>query len=313
MLQKWGLPAALPAFLVLSALIVACWGTAGVALADDGEVLPQAVTSTRDEIDLNGTWSFTPHDGGVNPGVMATIRVPDAWDAAPGFYDATSATYQRSVYVPGSWAGQSIWLEIYEANWHVHVTVNGIAFDASEGIGVPTHIDLTSAIHPGQDNLIQIQVRQAGLEYAGLRPAGTFRWAQNLGLTGDVALRSYPKTRVVDAFVQPSVRNHELAVEIQVGNDAGFDRELTVVSRVIELSGTPVLDLPEQAITAGGGSTSLTLRQAWHDPVLWNPDQPHLYYLETTLKENGAVLDVHRARFGFIFFNGIIARAGIKK
>jgi hypothetical protein len=275
-----------------------------------------ATTATRDEINLNGAWTFTPHDGGLNPGVAASIRVPDAWDALPGFYDATSATYQRTVAVPAGWAGRDVVLELYEANWHVDLTVNGVVFPrVSEGIGIPTNIDITSAVQFGANNTLQIRVTAAGRAYAANRPAGTFRWGQNLGLTGDVFLRSYPKVRVADAFVKTYVRpSNSITVQYELVNRAGGTRTLSVEPRVLELNGTPVLTLPTQQASVGGATVPVAIASAWANPQLWTPADPHLYYLETTLRENGNVVDVQRVRFGFrevwtqgteIFLNGV--------
>ncbi|MBL8058640.1 MAG: hypothetical protein JNK29_18195, partial [Anaerolineales bacterium] len=260
-----------------------------------------ALTATRAELDLNGTWTFTPLDGTRGPGVPTAIRVPDAWDGAPGFSDTTSAVYERAVSVPAEWAGREVWLEIYEANWHVDVTVNGTAFTRlSEGIGVPTNLNITSAVQFGASNTLKIKVTQAGLAYAKDRPAGTFRWEQNRGLTGDVFLRSYPTVRVADAFVKTSVRQGQLSAVYELTNRTGAARTLTVTPRVLELDGTPVRDLPAQSVSVGAGLTAaLTIAQAWANPRLWSPPDPHLYYLETTLTENGALVDVQRVRFGF--------------
>jgi hypothetical protein len=275
----------------------AAGGSPPSSVQDQAAKIP---ASTRDEIDLNGVWSFTPHDGSVHPGVKTTIRVPDAWDAAPGFFDTTRATYERTVAVPAAWSGRDVFLEIYEANWHVDLVVNGTSFPRrSEGVGVPTNIDVTSAVRFGEDNTIQVTMAQAGLAYAGVRPAGTFRWGQNLGLTGDVFLRSYPRVRVADAFVQTSVRDQRITVEYQIENHAGGTPNLTIEASVLELSGERVLDLAGQTVAAGSSPVAVTLQQPWANPTLWTPADPHLYYLETTLKEGDSVVDSHKVRFGF--------------
>jgi PKD repeat protein len=259
-----------------------------------------SITPTRDEINLNGVWDFTPLDGRVNPGVRATIRVPDAWDALPGFHDATRARYEKTVYIPSTWSGRAVFLEIYEANWHVDLVVNGAPFPrASEGIGIPTNIDITSAVRFGQDNTLSITVTQAGLAYLRTRPAGTFRWEQNLGLTGDVYLRAYPRLRVADTFVKTSVRTQQIAVAYEIRNDLGGARSITIEPRVTELDGTLVRTLPAQAISAGPGATTAAVQQSWTNPRLWSPVDPHLYTLETTIREGGGVVDVQRVRFGF--------------
>ena len=120
------------------------------------------VTVTRDEISLNGAWDFTPLDGSVNPGVKTTIRVPDEWDALPGFHDATTGVYERAVFIPASWSGRAVFLEIYEANWHVDLAVNGAVFPrVSEGIGIPTNVDVTSAVNFWLNNTFRVTVTQA--------------------------------------------------------------------------------------------------------------------------------------------------------
>ena len=46
-------------------------------------------------------------------------------------------------------------------------------------------------------------------------------------------------------------------------------------------------------------SKTIQLEEPWADPTLWWPDRPHLYWVVTTLKQDGKVIDVKRTRFGF--------------
>jgi len=49
----------------------------------------------------------------------------------------------------------------------------------------------------------------------------------------------------------------------------------------------------------GRGTETIQQEEAWADPTLWWPDRPHLYWVITTLKHDGQVIDVKRTRFGF--------------
>ena len=66
----------------------------------------------RDEVLLNGTWSFTPRGGSAT-----SITIPGYWNES-GFTGTKRATYTRDVTVPSAWAGKIIKLD-FEGVMHV--------------------------------------------------------------------------------------------------------------------------------------------------------------------------------------------------
>lgn len=105
---------------------------------------------------------------------------------------------------------------------------------------------------------------------------------------------------VVSVFAKPSVRTEQLVAEVEIRNPSDSPFEGTVTIRPREADGSPVLDRssefrswlkrtfqwPAQAIAVPPGQTVVfALTNAWKNPRLWWPHDPHLYHLTVELQE----------------------------
>jgi hypothetical protein len=110
-----------------------------------------------------------------------------------------------------------------------------------------------------------------------------------------------------DVFCKPSVEDKRLGLEITVSNPTVVRRQrLQVENRSRPLERTRRAARPKRHSPQGNGNW---LTPAVHEDVswmkrgttrrLWWPDRPHLYWVVTTFKQDGKVVDVKRTRFGF--------------
>ncbi len=270
----------------------------------------------RAEVNLNGTWGYIlnqpqspiPSSGWIN------TRIP----ALPLTDGTVSVWYQRNLTVPLTWntAGRSFFLKLEKAGHYAAIYVNGSLLGEHFGQFSSFEFDVTSAIIPGQPNLIQIYVHKAdttyvrpglnlnqsscppenpdcmGNAYRASAPVVSERnW---VGLVGDITFSWRPTENVSDVFVVSSVRNLTLTANLQIN---GASPSATVQATVLDGS-TPVLSLPPQPVVAGAA----TLEAPWANPVFWGPapyGQPKLYTLQTQLLESGQVVDTIYTQFGF--------------
>ncbi len=296
--------------------------------------LAQTATLTRERICLNGEWEVKgdPDYPEYNYGLkepappIPTDEKPSAeynWHPirVPGWIknhpvwrpwshdDVNLPTrcqrywYRRNIAVPADWQGDQVVISFDCTGWLATVYLNGEFITAHKGQAGIFEADITESCTYGGEDELWVSLVRSGLEYGGGRLEAHIlensHWHFAYGIWGDVFLLSRPRVHVSDVFIRPSYRNKRLAVTFTVANRGEQDAPVTVESRVLD-SGDVVLKLPRVTRTIKAGSSAVwDLKKAWADPHLWMPNDPHLYILETTVRQNGKVVDIHRERFGF--------------
>jgi beta-galactosidase len=254
------------------------------------------------------------------------IKVPGDRNALrPDMQDAHRFFYRTRVHVPESHRGRSFVLDFPMNAMISTVFVNGQRVGFSKAPFAAFRCDATNAIEVGAENEIWVGIKDV---YYGISPeltdGGTVRefWAAPMRKKGSVtrkldmpmALMAHagmidrPRLLSVggvyadEVYVTTSVAEDEIAAELVLRNPGTEPARVSVSNEVVDWrgDGEVVHALPERALALpAGGAELLELSAAWADPQLWWPDDPHLYELVTTVRVDGAVVDVERSRFGF--------------
>ena len=129
-------------------------------------------------------------------------------------------------------------------------------------------------------------------------------WDTRTGILEPVTLVVAGPAYTTDVFCKPSVDDKRLGLEITLRNPAETAATLQVENQVVPWNGGQGGEAEKtfaaQAVTLDGrGVKTIQLEETWADPTLWWPDRPHLYWVITTLKQGGKVVDIKRTRFGF--------------
>jgi glycosyl hydrolase family 2 len=271
-------------------------------------------TFLRASLNLNGTWSYVVNQSQnqIPTTGWAPARVP----AAPFMDGTASVWYKKSIFVPATWvhSGRSFFLELEKCGHYCAIYANGQIMGQHYGQYSPYEVEVTSAIVGGQDNEFEIYVHDADSTYAhsgppidqsscppahpnckamSYRPSGLNDNDRNwVGIVGDITLswRGTNGEYVSGAQIITSVRQSTLTANLSV---VGAGTNATVSASVLD-AGVDVLDIPAQPVIAG----SVSLVAKWTNPTLWQPGQPKLYTLRTTLVD-GQTDDQRFDRFGF--------------
>ena len=131
-----------------------------------------------------------------------------------------------------------------------------------------------------------------------LQPCGSWVGWFLRGIWQSVYLEAEPAHAIADAFVQPSVRQGKLVVEVTL-HPTTHPAACTVQARVMD-GDALALDLGAQpAALAPDGPATVRFERPWPDARRWCPEDPHLYHLEVELQRAGQVVHGRRVRFGF--------------
>lgn len=291
----------------ISLLILSVLGLAGLCAAQE-----------RQGPNLDGQWEF------VKVKDLAAGPPAEGWNpiAVPGLLNGINyerAWFRRGFTVPDTMRG-SLVLHFGGVKWNSVVLVNGKEVGRHLGGYEPFDIDITAAIKRGMPNRLEVGCcdwtgtfidretdlspgRAGGQETREIpqdKIISPIGGTTNLyGIWDGVSLSSHPAVYVKDLFIKPSVRQHTLTVEYTLANETDQAAPVEIEPTVLA-GGKAELSLPTTPATVPAhGETSVTVAQAWPNPRLWSPEDPHLYMLATTLRQAGKDVDQHQQRFGF--------------
>jgi len=261
-------------------------------------------------ISLNGDWNFLADPGGSLdvqkltslPGIRPT-RIPSSWQSQ--FADlrdyAGIAWYWRSITIDAPASDQVVLLRFGAVDYFAEVYVNGQKAGSHEGGYLPFELDVTSLLHPGEN---QIAVRVVdpgakpavveGINYAEI-PHGKQNWyVQTSGLWQDVEIDIRPRT-------------HLGAVHITAHADGSFTVDVSILGLPVEAElkkpaylGAEIRDVSDKVLwkdTSDLSAARVSYQFSGRLPAvnLWSLETPALYTLHAWLSSG----DSESCRFGF--------------
>ena len=280
------------------------------------EKLPQ-----RTEISLNGIWSFIPENS-----TASQLPVPDFWDAHQAYRTVDRAMYEREVIVPGTpeWHDKIIKIEFEGVNFIADIYINEKLVSTHTGGWIPFSVDITKYIKAGESFILKVDVKGGNSEPitddqgAPLWPVGFNGQQGKWGIVFDVWLRAYGQVNILDTYIRTSYREKTIQVDYTIKNDSRNTKQITVNSEIKPAIGRNSVSnrLISGIVELGPDEEkTISIKSTWNEAHLWSPDDPFLYYLQSSIIESttGKSLDSEIRRFGFreiwvegtgIFFNG---------
>ena len=199
-------------------------------------------------------------------------------------------SYRKTVEIPASWKGQQVFLHVGSATSNLYVWVNGKFVGYSEDSKLAAEFDITGYVRPGK-NLIAMQVYR-WCDGSYLEDQDFWRLS---GIARGAWLYARNPLHLKDIFITPDL------------DEAYRDGSLNVVAQVSRNSGTVELELKDKAgnivektSVKPDGKGIVRTEMAVKNPAKWSAEEPNLYTLLLTLKNNaGKVLEVVPQRVGF--------------
>ncbi len=303
----------------LALLLLAC-----SPLCADGNTLPS------ERILLNGGWSVqaaTSPD--VQPAGKWTPVRAGQWPDQ-GSQDQHSFWYQRTLDLSAVQRDVRILLDFHRLEGDAIVFLNGRRI--GELLRPGGEIELTPSVAWGNENTLGVFVtrdysgisrgfEQDHLRYRVRGPQGRNlpmeRWSMGITAPVELVLRPTPAA-IAGVFVQPSWRNKELVVEVEIevtrsNNNARLHLE------VFDADGKSALQGTGDPFSLPVGKHVRTIRVPWANPIPWELYAPYLYTLNVNLRDvDGKALDTLAGqRFGFrevwtegrdVYLNGHVSR-----
>ncbi len=259
---------------------------------------------------LNGEWRLAtdPENRGHAERWFASARDEALAIPVPGVIQQVCPDYHGVVWYwhtfratqPAA-VNERYLLRFGAVDYLADVWLNGQPVGGHEGADTPFSLDLTSALRPGDDNLLAVRVLNPTDEpIDGIRLVETPHRNKNIknyqpgrgynigGIVLPVELLVVPAVRIADLFVQPDPATGQIRVAITVRNDTIAPVIGRLSASAESQSGADTLDTALGDATFAPGDTAHELTLLVGSPHLWDLYDPYLYRVAAALDAQGA-------------------------
>ncbi len=212
--------------------------------------------------------------------------------------------YRRHFALPEALRQSRVFLEFDGVTVGATPIVNGHALPEHLGGYLPFRYELTGLLKV-QDNVLAVAVDG---RWKNAPPEGSPRGVASVdyyipaGITRPARLRAVPSVFISDVFAKPvAVLTPERRVEVTCTLDAAvIPSGRAIVQVELRRGGERVAHAEERAVIQKPGQTQVGLVISRIGNIaLWDPANPHLYEVVTTLLIDGKPVHNHRTRIGF--------------
>ncbi|MDR1092095.1 MAG: DUF4982 domain-containing protein [Prevotella sp.] len=273
----------------------------------------------REEKTINDGWRFIQQDvmgaeqTGFDDKQWENISVPHSWNSdaytVKNYYRGT-AWYRKSLFVPQSDSNKQLFIRWEGVNHSASVYINGQFIGEHKGGYTAFTFDVTPYCKFGGENIIAVK---AGNTLNDVPPiSGDFTIFG--GMYRDVWLIATPKQHIDlsnmgsdGIFIETrnvSEKSADYIIRGSIVNESASKVSVKVAGTIKDISGKTVKVLTQILSFEGKGQKAFSLEGTIADPMLWSPENPDLYTVETIVTDakTNTILDAVNSYTGFRWF-----------
>ena len=206
--------------------------------------------------------------------------------------------YQRDIEIPSNWNGRDIYLRLEGAKSGVYVYLNGKEVGYSEDSKNPAEFLINKYLQPGKNSLVVKCFRYSTGSYLECQDF----WRLS-GIERDVFLFSQPKTAVQDfevvSTLDDTYKNGIFKLDVNVTNHTAANKNVTVTYELLDADKKVVTSAETPCSVSADGKNTVTFNASLNNVKTWTSEQPNLYKLLISLKEDGKITEVIPFNVGF--------------
>lgn len=261
---------------------------------------------------FNNDWRFTLADvkDGANPTLddskWQSLDLPHDW-SVKGVYSPDKASCQG--YLPGGigWYRKTFIVPASDKNNKVFVYFEGVynrseVFINGNSVGkrpngyISFMYDLTPYLKFGEKNVLSVRV-----DHSRERDS---RWYSGSGIYRDAYLVTASPVHL-DLwgvyFKATSITDKKAVVSVEstINNESKIATEVQVLNEIMDTqSGKIIASVSKKLKTEAGKKTIISQLLTVNNPKRWSLENPTLYSIKTTVKQNGKIIDQNEQNLG---------------
>ncbi len=267
---------------------------------------------------IEGAVSGQPHDPEFDDSLWDNVVLPHTPRIEP--YAVRRpwqgvCWYRRDLEADKSWQGKRVSLVFGAAMQIADIWVNGVHKTRHLGGYLPIVVDVTDGLRFDRPNSVAVRLdNRDTVECPPGKPTDDLDFFYCGGLYRSVRLVVTEPVHISDAvaagieagggvfvsYDEVSAARAVVRVKTHVVNDSGeIARRCVVTTKIVdEFGGVAACGKSEPVMIADNGGHQFVQTVTVDHPLLWHPDRPHLYSLETTVLKQGVVVDTTSTRIG---------------
>ncbi|MDR1707038.1 MAG: DUF4982 domain-containing protein [Prevotella sp.] len=273
----------------------------------------------RQEKTINDGWRFLQQDVigaeqvGFDDKQWGNISVPHSWNSdaytVKNYYRGV-AWYRKALFIPQAESDKQFFIRWEGVNHSASVYVNGEFVGQHKGGYTSFTFDITPYCKFGENNIIAVKADNTLNDVPPV--SGDFTIFG--GMYRDVWLITTPKQHIDlsnkgsdGIFIETrnvSEKSANYIIRGSVVNETASKASVKVASTIKDISGKTVKVLTQTISFKGKEQKDFYLEGTIVDPILWSPENPNLYTVETIVTDTktNAVLDAVNSYTGFRWF-----------
>lgn len=246
-------------------------------------------------------------DAAFNDRSWRTVRLPHDYivegdedpsaEVGHGSLPKFPAWYRRTLDIPASDKGKSLWLYFEGVYRNATVYLNGQQIFFQDDGYDPFNIDITKAVNYGKTNVIAVHVDPRSDEGWWYEGGGIYRhvWLNVADPLHVAPWGVYVTSDVHDVTGSPSAT---LTIKTTLANEGAADRTVTVATQILDPSGAAVASVQSSQAVPAGQDADLVQTADVKSAMLWSLEQRNMYHAVTTVTDSAGAVDSYDQRFG---------------
>ncbi|MGO8719147.1 MAG: glycoside hydrolase family 2 TIM barrel-domain containing protein [Acidobacteriaceae bacterium] len=279
----------------------------------------------RNNFSLNRSWRFQRQEspgsaieakfiGAEKPGYddssWELVWLPHSWDVGPDNPFSTRGHfrgigwYRLRIDVPRAWQGRCVRLNFKGVFQVADVWLNGVHVGQHVGGYTGFSLDLTPAMKCGDQNLLVVKVNDTLSPYVAPAIENNVNVYGGIYRTVSLSVLNPIHIRANGVWVNCEKKDKDASVTIHgfLRNQSSSSTYVKVEHRILDRDGAVQAQARSDARLKLGEELPFSPTTVIvSSPSLWSPESPHLYTLQTTVRNGSDVVDQDSIRFGIRF------------
>lgn len=255
-----------------------------------------------DPINVPGNWQTQGYDRPIytNIGMPIQKDAPSVTSTPPNYYYSYEHRHPMGLYVtnftlPADYAQDTYYLTFDGVKSAMYLWVNGHMAGYSQNSMSPAEFDITPYVH-ADDNRIAVEVHRWS-DGSYLEDQDMWRLS---GIFRDVQLWKRPKTHIRDYRMRTQIaddfQSATATIQFYLRNTGSQTSAPLTIECIIGDKHASAQIPP----IAPGEEKQASVTAHFDQPLLWSADQPNLYPVEITLKQDGSSDETFDNHLGFV-------------